>query len=84
MDALNISQDLRNIDIRKIDPAELVDIRDVQTRRELPKEERIREFIRQIRNPYCFRVGKVAVKVSYAENGASLEERLESLFMKYN
>jgi len=84
MDAFNISQDLRDVDIRKVDLAALVDIRDVQTKRELSKDERIRDFIRQIRNPYCFRVGKVAVKVSFAENGATLEDRLESLFTRYN
>ena len=33
----------------------LVDIRDVSVDKELPKEERIAAFVRQIKNPYrCF------------------------------
>ena len=36
---------------------ELVDIRTVSVSKELPKEERIAEFVRQIKNPYCFRCG---------------------------
>ena len=35
------------------------------------------ELIRQIRNPSCCRVGKVAVSVGYAEGGATFEQRME-------
>ena len=31
----------------------------------------------QIGNPYCYRCGKVVVKVSFAETDATLEDRLE-------
>ena len=34
---------------------ELVDIREVSVDKNLPKEERIAAFIRQIKNPYRFR-----------------------------
>lgn len=73
---------MKNVDIRTVDPAGLVDIRDIQVDPDLPREERMRDFIRQVKNPYCFRVGDTAVKVSYAEGGATLEDRLESLMMK--
>jgi len=36
----------------------LVDIRDVVIDRDLPKEERIKSYLQQIKNPYCFKVGK--------------------------
>ena len=36
---------------------ELVDIREVSVDKNLPKEERIAAFIRQIKNPYRFRCG---------------------------
>ena len=36
---------------------ELVDIRKVSVDKNLPKEERIAAFIRQIKNPYRFRCG---------------------------
>lgn len=46
---------------------ELVDIRNVKIDRNLPSDERIRSFIEQIKNPYCFKVGDTIVKVSFAD-----------------
>lgn len=46
---------------------ELVDIRNVKIDRTLPSDERIRSFIEQIKNPYCFKVGDTVVKVSFAD-----------------
>ena len=46
---------------------ELVDIRNVKIDRNLPSDERIRSFIEQIKNPYCFKVGDTVVKVSFAD-----------------
>ena len=59
--------------------AELVDIRTVHVDKNLPKEERIREYIRQIKNPYRFRCGNFVVTASFAPDGVSIEERLRGL-----
>ena len=67
-----------NMDIRAVDPAALVDIRDVKVNTALPKRERILDFIRQIGNPYCYRHGKYVVRVSFADTDISLEDRLEA------
>ena len=48
---------LSAVDIKTVDPEQLVDIRDISIHTELPREERVLDFIRQIRNPYCFRQG---------------------------
>lgn len=61
-----------------IDINSLVDIRDVKIDPSLPVPERIKSYIDQVKNPYYFRVGDVAVHVSYAENGPPLQELLES------
>jgi hypothetical protein len=58
---------------------ELVDIRSVSVDNNLPKQERIAEFIRQIKDPYHFRCGKYTVKVRFAESGPTLEDCLERL-----
>ena len=70
-------EEMKNIDIRTVDPATLVDIRDVVIDDDLPKEERMASFIRQIKNPYCYRVGDVVVKNVYSNDGVSLRERFE-------
>ena len=67
-----------DMDIRAVDPAALVDIRDVKVNTALPKRERILDFIRQIGNPYCYRHGKYVVRVSFTDTDISLEDRLEA------
>lgn len=68
---------LRQVNVRTVDPQTLVDIKDIEIDRTLPREQRQREFIRQIKNPYCFRVGKVAVSVGFAAGGATFEQRMK-------
>lgn len=75
-------EQMKNVDIRSIDPAELVDIQDIQIDPSMPREERLQNFIHQVKNPYCFRVGKIAVKVGFAQDGTTLEDRLENLIAK--
>ena len=58
---------------------DLVDIRDVNVDKSLPREERIIEFVRQIKNPYVFRCGKFIVRTRFTENGPSLEECLKQI-----
>ena len=52
-------EEMQNIDVRTVDPETLVDIRTVKIDQSLSREEREAEFIRQVKNPYCFRVGDV-------------------------
>ena len=59
----------------------LADIRDVSVDQSLPKEERIAEFLRQIKNPYCFRCGKFTVRAQFADNGVSLEDCLKQILI---
>ena len=70
-------EEVKNIDVRTVSRDELVDIRDVKIDRTLPKEDRIRSFIMQIGNPYCFKCGNVVVKTSFADTEVTLEERME-------
>jgi len=49
-------EEMKAVDIRTVSRDDLVDIRDVVIDQEAPKEERIKSFLRQIRNPYCFKV----------------------------
>lgn len=68
--------DLKDVDLNTVNRDELVDIRDVTVNTALPKRERVIDFIRQIRNPYCYRHGKYVVKVGFSDTEVSLEERL--------
>lgn len=69
---------MKNVDVRTVDINTLRDIRDVKINTDLPKEERILDFIRQIGNPYCYRHGKYVVKISFTDTNVTLEQRMLS------
>jgi len=47
----------------------------VEIHEELPQAERIADYIKQIKNPYCYKSHGVVVKISFAGK-CSLEESL--------
>ena len=57
---------MAQVDIKTVDPAELVEIENVRIRTDLPQEERIEDYIRQIGNPYCYLYHGIIVKVSFS------------------
>jgi len=63
------------------DNNDLVDIRTITVDKNLPKNERITEFIKQIKNPYRFKCGKFIVTARFTEGGATLEECLQRLML---
>ncbi len=70
---------LKNVDLLTVDRDELVDIRDVKINTDLPQEERMKDFVKQIKNPYCYKHGKYTVKLSFDEtSGRTLQELLEA------
>lgn len=52
----------------------LVDIRNVKVDHSLPAEERVKSYVEQVKDPYCFRVGDVKVRVSFAADGGTLND----------
>ena len=64
------------MDLENIDRDSLVDIRSMKIDTSLSKEERMRDFIRQIKNPYLFRHGKYVVMVEFSDTDVTLEQRL--------
>ena len=59
--------------------ADLVDIRDIAVDKTLPKDRRVAEFVRQIRDPYRFRCGAFIVSARFSDNGPTLETCLQRL-----
>ncbi len=56
---------MKETDIRTVDRASLVDVKDVVIKDELAREERIIDYIEQIKNPYCYLDHGVVVKLSF-------------------
>ncbi|MBP3805665.1 MAG: hypothetical protein J6I76_17560 [Oribacterium sp.] len=70
-------EEMKNVDIRTVDPETLVDVTKIKIDDNLSPRERVAEFVRQVKNPYCFRVGDMVVKNVYANNGVTLQECFE-------
>ena len=70
---------LEAVDVRTVDPASLVDIRDVAIDAKQPKQDRIASYMAQIKNPYCYKCGNMVVKVGFGE-GSTLEDQLKTIF----
>lgn len=70
---------MKNVDIRTVDKSTLVDLNSVQIDDTRPIPERIYSFLEQIGNPYCFRIGDVAVKVNYRSEGPTFQQNFVDL-----
>jgi hypothetical protein len=71
-------EQMKSVDIRTIDRDSLVDAGGLLVDIDLPKIERMRGVKHYLGNPYCFKCGKVAVKISYAQTTATIDDRMES------
>lgn len=70
--------------IEGIDKSQLVDLRDVEIDQRLTKENRIKSYIKQIKNPYLYKVGDTAVRIRFTESGPSFEEKLLGVIKFYD
>lgn len=64
----------------KINPAQLADINHVSIDPELSATERMKAYLEQIKNPYCFRCGETVVRLCFAPAGNDLNSHLVSFF----
>lgn len=74
-------QKMKDVDIQTVNCSQLVDLNTVVIDENQSVEERLESFIEQIKNPYCFRVGDIAVKVVYKENGPTFQQNFEEMLL---
>lgn len=79
VDLLSNLETMEAIDIKTVDKASLVDLNSVVIDESKSVSERVESFLQQIRNPYCFRIGVVAVKVNYKSDGPTFQKSFEEL-----
>jgi len=66
--------ELANVDIEAVDKADLVDVSGFIFDNTIPQEQRAERVIAAIKNPYCFRVGDMGVKLEFSENAPALQD----------
>ena len=58
---------MRTVDIRTVDKSQLVDIRTIKVDPNLPPLDRWYSYLRQVKNPYCVKVGNFGVKLTFPD-----------------
>ena len=72
------AQALKSISVETIDPAGLTDIKTVSIDIDLPREERVKDYIRQMGgNPYFGTRGTYVVKISHIATERTINDALE-------
>lgn len=74
---------MRNVDIRTVDPTTLVDICGVKVNTDLPFIEKAHDYITQVGNPYCFRYGNIAIKISHSNTTTTITDCMEELIRSF-
>lgn len=68
-------------DFDDVNIKEMKDIRDIRVDRSLPQEKRVKQYLRQVGNPYLVRVGDVKVKIRFANQGITFEDAFKDMLM---
>ncbi len=70
---LNLSE-LADVDITAVNKEDLVDVSGLTFDTTIPREQRAAQVLRKVKNPYCFRVGDMGVKLEFLDNAPPLED----------
>ena len=68
---------MKSVNPKTVDRNNLVQRSSVRPDPAAPREERLRDFIQQIKNPYCYLDGKTVVKISFSRTDTTMEDCLE-------
>lgn len=72
---------LLDTDFINVDIEQLTDIRNIKIDKNLSQEKRQAQFLKQVGNHYLLRRGSMIIKVSFANNGLSMEQAFENLLL---
>lgn len=67
---------LKNVDIENFNIDDLVDLKDIRIDKNCSVQSKIISFVEQIKNPYFFKVGNIAVKLNFDDEGSTFQEKL--------
>ncbi len=73
---MTMIEQMKRVDPRTVERSTLVQRNSVRLDPNAPREDRLRDFIRQIKNPYCYLDGKTVVKISFADTDTTMEDCL--------
>ena len=72
-------ENMRRLSIKECDKEQLTDLSSIEIDSKKSKQERMLDYVRQVNNPYYFKVGDVAVRLVFDEGGRSFQSCMEEL-----
>lgn len=70
---------LAAVDISAVDKADLIDVSGFTFDMGIPKEQRVHQILYSMKNPYCFRLGDMGVKLEFTENARPMQDAFGDL-----
>ena len=68
---------MRSVNPKTVDRSTLVQRNSIRLEPTAARDDRLLDFIRQIKNPYCYLDGKTVVKITFSKTDTTLEDCLE-------
>ena len=75
-------QELKRVNIKEVNPDELVDISEIEIDTKQSVQKRVKEYVEQVHNPYLVRVGEYVVKIGYSDCEETLYDRMKQYISK--
>lgn len=66
-------------DVRSVDRSTLRNVNQIKIDTSLPCKERIKKFVEDVGNPYCYLDGDVIVSLGFSDTGVCLKDQLKNL-----
>lgn len=66
--------ELASIDITSVNKEDLVDVSGLTFDNTIPREQRAEQVLHAVKNPYCFRVGDMGVKLEFLDSAPLLQD----------
>lgn len=73
---------MQQVDIKKVNPEELVDISEIEIDTKQSVQKRVKGYVEQVHNPYLVRVGEYVVKIGYSDCEETLNDRMKQYISK--
>ncbi len=74
MESLMTISELAAVNIENVSKEDLVDVSGFTFDNTVPHAERAARILNAVKNPYCFRVGEIGVKLEFPEEAPALQD----------
>lgn len=74
-------EERKQLGLEKIDRTGLADIHTIRIDTFLPFEQRMTDYLEQVKNPYCFLCGDTVVHVRFDPSGDELKNKLKNFLI---